>query len=178
MADYYRLPMGRRAPEIVNVVVEIPAGSNNKYEYDPKLGVFKLDRTLYSPMHYPGDYGFIPRTLADDGDALDVVILTTAPSFTGCLIEARPLGALAMSDDKGEDVKVIAVAESDPRYQGYHDLGSLPPHVRRELRHFFEIYKELEGKRVEIAGWLDHAGAMGAIRTAAALFKKKDRKRP
>src|SRR5215469_12618398 len=113
MIDYTRLPIGELAPEKVNAVIEIPKGSVNKYEYDVKLQVFRLDRTLFSPVHYPGDYGFIPGTLGLDGDPLDVLVLVEAPSFAGCLIEVRPIGLLRMLDQGKNDEKILAVAESD-----------------------------------------------------------------
>src|SRR6185436_20527456 len=105
------------------VIVEIPKNSGNKYEYDGALGVFRLDRALYSPMHYPGDYGFIPGTLADDGDPLDIVVLMREPSFPGCLISARPLGLLIMEDEKGHDEKILAVPTTDPSYETYQNLA-------------------------------------------------------
>src|SRR3954451_19511735 len=109
MLDYLKLPLGDKAPEVVNVVVEIPLLSINKYEYDKQLHVFRLDRNLYSAVHYPGDYGFIPSTLSGDGDALDVLVLVDAPSFTGCVMTVRPIGALRMTDQDSEDEKILAV---------------------------------------------------------------------
>jgi len=135
------------------MIVEIPKNSSNKYEYDGALGVFRLDRVLYSPMHYPGDYGFIPGTLADDGDPLDVLALVEEPSFPGCMIEVRPVGILNMVDDAEKDQKVIAVPNRNPRYDQIHTMDQLFPHTRREIEHFFTIYKELEGKRTQMRGW-------------------------
>jgi len=135
------------------MVVEIPKNSGNKYEYDSELGVFRLDRALYSPMHYPGDYGFIPGTLADDGDPLDVLALVEEPSFTGCLIEVRPVGILNMVDNEEADQKVVAVPNRNPRYDQVHTMDQIFPHVRREIEHFFTIYKELEGKKTQMRGW-------------------------
>jgi inorganic pyrophosphatase len=125
----------------------------NKYEYDKKLHVFRLDRTLFSPVHYPGDYGFIPQTLALDGDPLDVLVLVEAPSFPGCLMEVRPIGVLKMVDQGKSDEKVLAVAESDPMYREIKDYSQVFPHLLREIEHFFSIYKNLEGKRTEMSGW-------------------------
>ncbi|MGH9404683.1 MAG: inorganic diphosphatase [Terriglobia bacterium] len=150
----HQLDPGPQCPAIVQMIVEIPKNSNNKYEYDTKIGVFRLDRTLYSPMHYPGDYGFIPGTLAQDGDPLDVIVLTDEPTFTGCMLEARPVGLLRMADEKGPDDKVLAVPERNPRYTEIETVDEVFPHVRLELEHFFDIYKELEGKKTEIKGWL------------------------
>jgi inorganic pyrophosphatase len=153
MPDYVKLPIGNDAPKLVNVVIEIPKDSLNKYEYDKQLQVFRLDRTLFSPVHYPGDYGFIPRTLGLDGDPLDVLVLVESPSFPGCLIEVRPIGVLRMIDQGKKDEKILAVAESDPLYREIHDCGQVFPHQLREIEHFFSIYKNLEGKKTEMAGW-------------------------
>jgi inorganic pyrophosphatase len=153
MPDYLRLPIGSNAPRLINVVIEIPRDSVNKYEYDKKLHVFRLDRTLFSPVHYPGDYGFIPQTLALDGDPLDVLVLVEAPSFPGCLMEVRPIGVLKMVDQGKSDEKVLAVAESDPMYREIKDYSQVFPHLLREIEHFFSIYKNLEGKRTEMSGW-------------------------
>jgi len=155
MTDYTRLPVGEKAPDRVNAVIEIPKDSVNKYEYDKKLHVFRLDRTLFSPVHYPGDYGFIPNTLGQDGDPLDVLVLVEAPSFPGCLMEVRPLGVLQMVDQGKRDEKILAVAESDPLYRQVRDASQVPQHQLREIEHFFSIYKYLEDKRTEIAGWGD-----------------------
>jgi inorganic pyrophosphatase len=149
----YDLDPGPDMPELVRVVVEIPKNSANKYEYDGELGVFRLDRALYSPMHYPGDYGFIPGTLAEDGDPLDVLVLVQEPSFPGCLIEVRPVGLLNMVDQQERDQKIISVPKRDPRYSEVHTMDQIFPHVRRELGHFFTIYKELEGRVTQMQGW-------------------------
>jgi inorganic pyrophosphatase len=145
------------------MIVEIPRNSANKYEYDGILGVFRLDRPLYSPMHYPGDYGFIPGTLAEDGDPLDVLALVDQPSFPGCLIEVRPVGVLNMRDQDEVDQKILAVPNTSPRYQEIHTVDQVAVHVRRELEHFFAIYKELEGKRTEMSGWQGPRQAREAI---------------
>src|SRR6266576_6298532 len=117
MINYLDLPTGDGAPAEVNAVIEIPRGDTNKYEYDKALHVFRLDRNLYSPVHYPGDYGFIPRTLSQDGDPLDVLVLVDAPTFTGCLMPVRPIGLLEMLDQGVKDEKVLAVIHNDPRYK-------------------------------------------------------------
>ena len=135
------------------MIVEIPQHSANKYEYDGELGVFRLDRALYSPLHYPGDYGFIPGTLADDNDPLDVLVLVQQPSFPGVLIEVRPVGILNMVDNDERDQKVLAVPNRNPRYDEIHTMDQIFPHVRREIEHFFSIYKELEGKITVMKGW-------------------------
>lgn len=153
MVDYTKLPIGPNAPQRVNAVIEIPKGSVNKYEYDKEVHVFRLDRTLFSPVHYPGDYGFIPGTLGDDGDPLDVLVLLESATFPGCLMEVRPIGVLRMLDQGKGDERILAVAESDPVYREVNDYPQMFTHTLREIEHFFSIYKNLEGKKTEIAGW-------------------------
>jgi len=165
--EIYELSPGADSPEVVNAVVEIPKGTRNKIEYDPEDGVFRLDRVLHSPVHYPGDYGFIPGTLAEDGDALDIIVLVTDPTFTGCVLEARPVGALVMRDEKGRDEKILAVPQRDPRYQETADISNLPGHLLREIEHFFDIYKELEGKATATLGWEPGRKARSIIRESA-----------
>jgi inorganic pyrophosphatase len=152
-SSLYDIDPGPACPEVVRVIVEIPKNSANKIEYDGALGVFRLDRALYSPMHYPGDYGFIPGTLAGDGDPLDALVLVEQPSFPGCMIEVRPVGVLNLVDNEETDQKVIAVPTRNPRYDQVHTIDQLFPHIRRELEHFFTIYKELEGKKTRMQGW-------------------------
>src|SRR5215471_15368529 len=121
MVNYLELPVGANAPEVVNAVIEIPLEGINKYGYDKQLHVFRLDRNLYSPVHYPGDYGFIPSTLADDGDPLDALVLVDAPSFTGCVMTVRPIGVLLMTDQQSEDEKILAVGLNNPIYKNIND---------------------------------------------------------
>ena len=161
--SYLDLPLGDQAPIIVNMIVEIPQGSSNKYEFDHELGVFKLDRTLYSPLFYPFDYGWICDTLAEDGDPLDILVITTQPTFPGCLIAARPLGVLMMRDEKGPDEKILSVAAADPRFEGIEHLSDLPAHILKEIVHFFDIYKDLEDKETTVLGWQDVATAHAVI---------------
>src|SRR5205085_6948421 len=123
--NYLEIPTGSNSPEIVNAIIEIPLQSSNKYEYDKKLHVFRLDRTLHSPVHYPGDYGFIPRTLSQDGDPLDVLVLVDAPTFTGCLMQVRPIGLLEMVDQGVKDEKVLGVISSDPRYKEVNNYNEI-----------------------------------------------------
>src|SRR5882672_24029 len=163
MTDYLSLPIGEGAPDEVNAVIEIPRGQTNKYEYDKELRVFRLDRNLYSPVHYPGDYGFIPGTLSDDGDPLDVLVLVDAPSFTGCIMTVRPIGFLEMVDQEQGDEKVLAVGINNPIYKGVRDYEELYPHVLLEIEHFFAIYKELEAKTTRIVGWRDAARARAIV---------------
>lgn len=158
-------------PETVEVVVEIPRGSRNKIEYDEQRGMFRLDRVLYSSVHYPTDYGFIPETLARDGDHVDCLVLVNEPTFTGCLVTARPIGVLHMRDDKGYDEKILAVPVGDPRFADIDDLGQLPPHWLREIENFFATYKRLEDKETEIAGWGDAAEARAIVEVGYAAFR-------
>jgi len=153
MIDYLHLPIGERCPDLVNAVVEVPRGVVNKYEYDKRLKVFRLDRTLYSPVHYPGDYGFIPSTLASDGDPLDVLVSVDNASFPGCFIEVRPVGVLEMFDQGVRDEKVLAVVSNDPRYIEVSNYTHIYTHILREIEHFFSIYKDLEGKRTKTIAW-------------------------
>ena len=133
--------------------VEIPRGSRNKYEYDEATATFRLDRVLYSSVHYPTDYGFIPDTLAPDGDHLDVLVLVQEPTFPGCLIEVRPLGGLDMHDEKGSDFKVLAIPVGDPRFAHVERLEDVGEHWLREIETFFATYKLLEPKQTEVLGW-------------------------
>jgi inorganic pyrophosphatase len=157
-------------PTIVRMIVEIPKNSTNKYEYDVELGVFRLDRALYSPMHYPGDYGFIPGTKADDGDPMDVLSLAEEPSFPGCLIEVRLVGVLDMEDEGGGDSKILAVPSRNPRYDEVRGIEEVAGHVRKEIEHFFGIYKELEGKVVRLYGWRGVQEAHEAVLESRARY--------
>jgi inorganic pyrophosphatase len=170
VTNYLELPSGPEIPSVINAVIEIPKGSHHKYEYDKKLNVFRLDRTLHSPVHYPGAYGFVPRTLAEDGDPLDVVVIIDGPTFTGCLIEVRPLGVLVMRDDMGLDHKILAVPVSDPRMREVHGLQHLPSHYLKEVDYFFNIYKELEGKKSDTYGWEDRVVAFQVIEDSIRRF--------
>lgn len=171
MTDYLKLPIGDHAPNAVNAVIEIPAESVNKYEYDKKLNVFRLDRNLYSPVHYPGDYGFIPSTLSEDGDPLDVLVLVEEPSFPGCVMTVRPIGLLKMLDQGVLDEKILAVGQNNPRYHDIMHYSEIYPHMLKEITHFFSIYKDLEGKRVEVQGWHDADYARKRLMVAVKNFK-------
>ena len=170
--NIHSLPIGDSAPDVVNVIIEIPAGTHNKYEYDEKLDVIKLDRVLHSPFFYPVDYGFIAETHADDGDHLDVLLVNDSPTFPGCFVECRPLGLFKMSDDKGIDDKVIAVPVGNPHYKNVQKLSDLEPHLLEEISHFFEQYKKLEKKEVKVIGWSDRTVAVKAIARSHAEYKK------
>lgn len=170
MPNYLELPVGPKSPDVINAVIEIPLEGINKYEYDKELHVFRLDRNLYSPVHYPGDYGFVPSTLGDDGDPLDVLVLVDAGSFPGCVMEVRPIGVLEMTDQGLGDEKVLCVGEGNPRYKDVHDYSQIYPHMLREITHFFSIYKDLEGKRVDVRGWRDATFAKETVRKAQQRF--------
>ena len=145
----------RAFPDRVEIVVEIPRGSRNKYEFDHERGVFRLDRVLYSSVHYPTDYGFIPGTLSLDGDPLDVLVVVDEPTFTGCHVRVRPIGTLIMVDEKGEDEKILAAPYDDPRFTETRRLGDLSPHWPLEIATFFRTYKELQGVQTEVRDWRD-----------------------
>ncbi|WP_432797385.1 inorganic diphosphatase [Poriferisphaera sp. WC338] len=157
---YMHIKPGPQLPDVINGIVEIPKGRRSKFEVDKKTGLIKLDRYLYSSAMYPGDYGFIPQTLAEDGDPLDVLIMVNEPTFAGCLIEARPLGLFRMTDRGENDYKVLAVPNTDPIFADFRDLWRVPPHFLREVEHFFATYKALEGDNyVETLGWEGHDAA-------------------
>lgn len=158
------LPTGDLAPEVVNVVVEIPRFSSNKYEVDPELGVVRLDRVLYSPLFYPTDYGFIPSTKYLDGDPIDVLLLISHPTLPGVVVDAKPVGVLEMRDQGEPDEKILCVATRDPRFGPRNCLKDMNPHTLEEIQHFFEVYKTLEKKEVEILGWKDKEVALDIIR--------------
>lgn len=151
-------------PNVVEVVVEIPRGSRNKYEFDEKAGVFRLDRVLASAVHYNFDYGFISGTRSGDGDHTDALLLIDEPTFPGCHVWARPVGGLAMRDEKGEDFKVLCVAIGDALWEHAERLEHVSPHRLREIEHFFATYKLLEDKRVDVSGWGDVDAAMALLR--------------
>ncbi|RNL85919.1 inorganic diphosphatase [Sinomicrobium pectinilyticum] len=138
-----------------DVLIEIPKGSRNKYEYDFKLKKVRYDRMIFSSMHYPADYGFIPETLALDGDPLDVLVLVTESTFPGCVMEVKPIGVFHMADEKGPDEKIVCVPVSDPIWNKLNDLGDMNPHQKKEIEHFFQVYKDLEQKKVDVGGWGD-----------------------
>lgn len=167
---WHDLQPGPNAPEQITAVIEIPSGSRNKYELDKKTGLFHLDRVLYSAVSYPGDYGLVPRTLHDDGDPLDVLVHVDEPTFPGCQIDVRPLGVLRMLDRGEPDDKIFGVPTHDPRYDEYSDISSYPQHRLREIEHFFQIYKDLEGRRVEIIGWEGNGAAKEIIQRSIAQY--------
>jgi inorganic pyrophosphatase len=169
------IPIGKNAPDDVNVIVEVAIGGEPiKYEMDKEAGVLFVDRFLYTPMRYPGNYGFVPHTLSDDGDPIDVLVANTRPIIPGAVINVRPVGVLLMEDDGGHDEKIIAVPSSKltKRYDGVNDATDLPQITLDQIRHFFEHYKDLEpGKWVKVKGWGDAAMARQMIVEAIERFK-------
>ncbi|AFZ51804.1 inorganic diphosphatase [Dactylococcopsis salina] len=162
--DLSRIP-AQPKPGLVNIVIEIAGGSKNKYEFDKDLNTFALDRVLYASVQYPYDYGFIPNTLADDGDPLDGMVIMDQPTFPGCVITARPIGMLEMIDDGDRDEKLLCVPDKDPRFKEINALGQIAPHRLDEISEFFATYKRLEKKETEILGWKD-------VDTVNALVEK------
>ena len=156
--------------EELMVMVEIPKGSRNKYEFDKERKVIKFDRILFSAVHYPCDYGFILDTLAEDGDPLDALVLVWEPTFPGCLIDVKPVGLFKMWDEKGRDEKILCVPLKDPLWNYIEDLNDVPPHLLKEIEHFFSIYKELEEKVAEVEGWGSKAEAIEIIKKSRERY--------
>jgi inorganic pyrophosphatase len=154
------------------VIIEVPKGSKNKYELDKETGLLRLDRVLYSAVHYPADYGFIPRTFCDDGDPLDALVLSQEPVHPLTIVEARAIGVMRMRDEKGIDDKIVAVSVRDPAFAEYTDKAQLPAHMLREIRRFFEDYKALEHKQVVVDEMLGVADAVRIIREGLDLYRQ------
>jgi inorganic pyrophosphatase len=155
----------------IDVVVEIPRGSRNKYEYDHHANVIRLDRRLFSATVYPADYGFIPDTLGEDGDPLDALVLLDEPTFPGCWITARPVGVFWMEDEKGPDAKVICVPSEDPRFEGVSEIDDVPGALRAEIHHFFDVYKMIEpDKSSSTRGYEGTAAAWAEIEAARRRY--------
>lgn len=168
---------GKKPPQKINVVIDIPKGERNKFEYNEEEGYFELDRVLYSPFFFPFEYGFIPQTASEDGDSLDVVLLTTYPTFSGCVIKARPVGVLLMKDEKGRDNKIIAVPADkvDPRFKKIKNIKDLGQHFKKEIEVFFADYKKLEKekyKHVKIEGWAGKEEAEKIIEKGIKAYQK------
>ena len=161
----------RNDENTVEVMIEIPKGSRNKYEYDKERKIIKFDRMLFSAMHYPSDYGYIPDTLAQDGDPLDALVLVWEPTFPGCLIDTKPVGLFKMWDEKGPDEKILCVPLFDPLWNHITSLADVPPHLLKEIEHFFKVYKELEEKKVGVEGWEDREAAVRIIRESHERFR-------
>lgn len=170
----HRLPVGENPPIEVNCLVEIPKGCSNKYEYDKDYGAFKLDRVLYEAVFYPTEYGLIPQTLnKEDGDPMDVMVLSTSPTFPGCVISCRPIGVLRLNDSGEKDDKIIAVPADDPRFEEIKDLNDLPAHTKKEIKNFWENYAELQpDKKIIIEGWSGKEKAHQLIKTAIKIYQE------
>jgi inorganic pyrophosphatase len=166
--------MARMESEMtLTVMIEVPKGSRNKYEYDKDKRAVKLDRMLFSAVHYPSDYGFILDTLAGDGDALDALVLVWEPTFPGCIIDVKPVGLFKMWDEKGPDEKILCVPVSDPNWNYIESLSDVPPHLLEEIEHFFSIYKELEVKKTGVEGWEDRTAAIKVIRESQRRYQEQ-----
>lgn len=175
MHPWHDVELGDRIEEFFRVVIEIPKGSKVKYELDKDTGLLMADRVLHSAVHYPANYGFLPRTYCLDEDPLDALVLGQEPVLPLCVLRARALGVITMRDEKGQDDKIIAVHVDDPEYASYRELGDLPPHRLRELERFFIDYKVLEDKPVEVGPFRGRAEAEAAIRAAAHLYRVRIR---
>ncbi len=170
-SPYLQVTAGTKVPSVVNAIVEIAKGRRSKFEVDKHTGLIKLDRYLYSSSHYPGDYGFIPQTLAEDGDALDVLVMVNEPTFSGCLIEARVIGLFRMTDRGANDFKVLGVPHTDPLFGEIQELADVPHHYLREVEHFFATYKQLEGVAVETQGWAGRGDAIAEVERCVERFR-------
>ena len=170
---WHDIETGPETPKVVNVIVEIPKGSTNKYEYDKKNNLIRLDRVLFSPVYYPGDYGFIPKTLSEDNDPLDAIIILDKPTYPGVLVEARPIGVLMMEDNGENDEKILCVIKGDPRFNKVNDIKDANEHELKAIAHFFEVYKKLENKVTKIQGWKDSGEAYKIISEAIERYEKK-----
>jgi inorganic pyrophosphatase len=163
----------RGTPHAFNTIIEIPAGTRNKYEVDKQTGLLKLDRVIYSSVMYPADYGFIPQTHWDDGDPLDVLVLSRYPIVPMTIVPVRPIGVMQMIDDNEQDNKIIAVVATDPNFNDYHDITDLEQHLLKEIKHFFEIYKDLQDKKVQVEQFLPKADALKIIQKSFDLYDEQ-----
>ncbi|HEX4104422.1 MAG TPA: inorganic diphosphatase [Candidatus Paceibacterota bacterium] len=173
-----KVPLGDKAPDVINVIIEIPKGSHNKYEFDEAFGVFKLDRVLYPSYHYPLDYGFIPETRSEDGDHGDVLVIGSDPAVTGSVVRVRPIAMLHMIDSGDPDAKILGVQADNPRFDTIKDLKDIQaynPHLLKEVANFFATYKQLQGKKVEIGEWADAKAAKEEIKKSAETYKKEQK---
>lgn len=170
---WHDIDCGKNFPEVINGIIEIPKDTQIKYELDKETGLLKLDRFLYSSVHYPGDYGFIPQTLWKDGDPMDIVILTNRGVFPMTLTHIRVIGMISMIDDGKEDEKIIGVYEKDPRFEEFKDLKDIPKHIILELKHFFETYKELQGKKAIIPDIVGRKEAYKVLEKAKKMYEEQ-----
>jgi inorganic pyrophosphatase len=169
------VPVSEGDEGVIDVVIEIPTGSRNKYEYDHERHIIRLDRRLFTATTYPADYGFVPDTLSDDGDPLDALVLVTDPTFPGCLVRVRILGVFFMRDEAGQDAKLITVLEHDPQWDSAFDIDGVPEHLRNEISHFFSIYKDLEpSKSTEVLGFENRHAALEELQNCRAAFAAAD----
>ncbi len=169
---WHETSTGKNPPELVNAIIEIPRGSRAKYEIDKESGLIKLDRVIYASMYYPLNYGFIPQTMGDDRDPLDIVVLTQVSVVPLCLIPSKVIGVMQMVDRGEADDKIIAVAQDDPSVSHINDVKDLPTHLRAELKHFFENYKTLENKKVVVDEFLSKDKAFEVISTSIRFYKR------
>lgn len=170
---FHLLTPGEKSPDEVNAFIECPMRSKIKYELDKRNGILHISRTLHSAVHYPSNYGFIPQTYCRDHDPLDILVLCQEPVIPGCVMKARPIGMLPMNDSGQEDIKIIAIHANDPIYSSYTDISQLPPHILLEIRHFFEIYKELEkAGQVKVDEFRGRVDAKAAIRDAIRAYDR------
>ncbi len=170
---WHNLASGPQPPYIVYAVIEVPKGSRNKYEYSKSAGIIKLDRVLYSPLHYPGDYGFIPQTFFEDGDPTDILVMMNEATFPGCVVETRVLGMFKMIDGGESDYKVLGVPATDPNFEHLQAFDDVPSHFIKEVSHFFMTYKQLEGANVENEGWVGTTEAQQAISDSMNRYRQK-----
>ncbi len=175
MHPWHEVEVGDNPPEILNAVIEIPKGSKAKYELDKKSGLLKLDRILFSSVHYPANYGFIPQTLCEDHDPLDILVLGQEPVTPLCILRAKPIGVMKMVDQGEADDKIIAVHMDDPEYAHYKSMEELPPHRMKEVRRFFEEYKNLENKTVKVENFFPQQEAFKIIKDAIEMYKSTRR---
>lgn len=173
MHAWHDVEVGENVPKIVNAIIEIPKGSKAKYELDKKSGLIKMDRILFSSVQYPTNYGFIPQTFCGDNDPLDILVLGQETAVPLCIMRAKPIGVMKMLDQGEADDKVIAVHADDPEYSHINSLDDLPPHRVKEIRRFFEDYKQLENKVVKIEKFFDQAEAFRVIKDAQELYIQK-----
>lgn len=171
MNPWHNVIVGEDAPNIVNAIIEVPKGSKAKYELDKECGLIRLDRILFSSVHYPANYGFIPRTYCDDQDPLDVLVLGQEPAVPLCLLRAKPIGVMRMLDEGKADDKIIAVHADDPEYSHYRSIEDLPPHRTIEIKRFFSDYKVLENKEVRVGDFFGVQKAIEIVKEAIELYK-------
>ncbi|HEY4493375.1 MAG TPA: inorganic diphosphatase [Candidatus Paceibacterota bacterium] len=170
---WHEISPGKKLPELVNVIIEINKGSKNKYEIDKETGLIALDRVAHTAQDFPFDYGFVPRTLWHDGDALDVIVLSTWPFLPGILVEVRPVALLKMIDSGDQDDKLVAVPASDPRFADVKDLADINKHTLKEIEHFYGTYKKLQNKEVSVNGFQGRDAAYKAVNEGLELYKTK-----